>query len=292
MLGALFMVIASFLFTLMQGVVKMAGTELGQFQLVFLRGVFGLLFTLSYLGWAGINPLGSRENRSKLLLRGLFGGAAMTLFFWSLPLISLSNASALHHTHPLFTTVLAIPLLKEKVGWRRIVLVVLALFGALLIIRPDRGAISLKAVPAFLSAFLASLAYIMVRHLSAREHPMVIVAWLSVMSALFGGVGMIFDWHPLTVNSVGLVAGGAFLATVAQGFMTLAYKLEEASFVAVFSFSSILFAVILGKWIFGELPTVSEGLGIALLFFSMVALVWLRHREEKARKANAVTLNA
>lgn len=277
--GTLHMILASLVFSVAYSFIKVLTGALGFWETAFLRGTLGFLILSVWLVRIGEPVLGHRANRVPLAARGLFGGVAMILYFWALQLTTLANASSLHYAHPLFTTFLAVPVLGERLNARKVLLVFAALGGVLLIVQPTPALVRLGSLPALVSALFASAAYVSIRFVSSREHPAVIINALSFCTMVLAAPMALATWTNPTGRLWAFVVAAGVLTTVAQYFMTMAYKLEQASTVSAFSFSSILWALMIGALVFGEIPERLEAFGIFILFGSLVALVLVRARE-------------
>ncbi len=283
------MVAASLVFSVAYSFIKVLTNELGFWQTAFLRGLFAFILLAAILRFQKEPVLGQRKNALPLFFRGFFGAVAMILYFWSLKMTTLANASSLHYTHPLFTTILAVPLLGEKLGLSRISLVFLSLAGVLLIVRPEPGMLHFGSLPALASALFASLAYICIRHVASRENPAAIINSLSFAVVILSLPMTLITWKTPSARLWLFALAAGVLTTLAQYFMTLAYKLEQASYVAAFSFTSILWSLLIGILFFREIPRVTEAFGIFILFGSMVALVLVRARSQRRMEIQEAT---
>jgi drug/metabolite transporter (DMT)-like permease len=289
--GTLHMILASLVFSVAYSFIKVLTRDLGFWETAFLRGTLGFLILSVWLVRIREPILGHRANLIPLAARGLFGGVAMILYFWALQLTTLANASSLHYAHPLFTTFLAVPILGERLNARKVMLVFAALGGVLLIVQPTPALVRMGSLPALASALFASAAYVSIRFVSSREHPAVIINALSFCTMLLAAPMALATWTAPTGRLWAFVAAAGVLTTVAQYFMTMAYKLEQASTVSAFSFSSILWSLMIGALVFGEIPERLEAFGIFILFGSLVALVLVRAREahpNRRREADLV----
>jgi len=276
--GTFHMILASLVFSVAYSFIKVLTRELGFWETAFLRGLFGFVILSVWLLRIRQPVLGHRANFWPLASRGFFGGVAMILYFWALQMTSLANASSLHYAHPLFTTFLAVPFLGERLNRGKVALVFLASFGVLLIVQPTPALLKMGSLPALASALFASLAYVSISFVSSREHPAVIINALSFSTMVLAAPMALSTWSGPSPKLWGFVLIAGVLTTVAQYFMTMAYKLEQASTVSAFSFTSILWSLMIGALIFGEIPGVLEAFGIFILFGSLIALVLVRSR--------------
>ncbi len=280
-IGVLYMIISSFIFSIAYTFIKQASIAVGFWQTVMFRSLIGLVFVIAYMKFKNDRLIKNKDNWKLLFLRGFLGASAMILYFYALKNTTLASATSLHFTHPLFTTILAIWLLGEEYNLHKIGLVILALVGVLMIFRPGQGVLSLGSLAALVSGFLASSAYMTIRKIAKKEHPLVIMGSLAAVAIVFSLPGTIMYWEqPSSYIWFALLMAGV-LTTLAQFFMTLAYTSESASYVAAFSFITIFWSMLLGRIVFGELPSFMETFGIILIFSSMVTLVVLRNRRKK-----------
>lgn len=275
------MLVATLVFSVAYIFVKRCTMALGFWEAAFFRGLGGFLILTLWLSLKKEKILGNRKNWKFLFIRGFSGAVAMILYFWALSLTTMGNAAALHYTHPLFTTILAIPLLGEEVTWKKILLIFIALSGVFLILRIDSGILSSGSLLALGSGFLASIAYLSIRHISQKENPAAIINWLCILTMFITFPPMLKNWVLPSFSQWNELIVIGVLTTVAQGLMTLSYKLEKASTVAAFSFTGIIWATIAGKLVFAEIPDLREFSGIFIIFFSMAVLVVTRNSEEK-----------
>ncbi|MBU1537403.1 DMT family transporter [Myxococcota bacterium] len=277
--GAVYMILSSLVFSIGYIFIKKATQAVGFWEAAFMRGLLGWIIVSAILLRKGKPLLGTVENRKWLAVRGLLGATAMVLYFLAFQKTSMANASALHFTHPLFTTMLALPILGEKVTWKKMGLVLLALFGVMIIFRPDRGVVSLGSLAGLMSGLFASLAYLTIRALTAKEEPAAIINALCIAAMIITAPFMLANWSTPTLTVAMYLLMVGILTTVAQFLMTHAYKQEEASQIAGFSFIAIFWAILFGKIIFGEIPSRFEIVGICLIFLSMVGLAMIRTRK-------------
>jgi drug/metabolite transporter (DMT)-like permease len=276
--GFLYMAESAFAFAVMGALVKRAGQRLPVGEIVLARGLVSLALCLVTLRRAGVDPFGVR--RGRLFVRGLIGAAGLACVFYAVTRLPLAEATVIQYLHPVFTAALAAWLLRERTGTGLLLSLALGVVGVLVVARPAALFGSASAVfeplalaAALAGAFLSACAYVAVRHLSATEHPVVIVfyfAWVTVMSAL-----------PLVAPS--LVAPTAFellillgvgvSAQLGQLALTRGLQLEPAARATALSYLQVVFAALLGALFFGERPGVATALGAALILAgSLVAI--------------------
>jgi drug/metabolite transporter (DMT)-like permease len=279
-LGLRYAVAGAFAFSFMSAFAKLAGGRIPTQEIVLFRAGVVTTLTLYALRRAGVPPLGTE--RGLLLLRGLFGYAALSCFFWAIVRLPLADTTVIHFTNPVFTALLAAVFLGEVLGRVEILLALAALGGVLLVARPEflfGGASGLSPVAvmvALAGAVLSAAAYTTVRRLTRTNHPLVIVLAFAVVTL----VGAFPATLSVFVLPKGLEWGyllGVGLATQAgQVFVTKALQLERAGRVMAVGYLQIVFAAIWGVLVFGEVPDRWTAVG-ALVIISSTFLLGRSH---------------
>ena len=263
------MLTATLLFAVMNvGVKMLAGIP--AHEIVFFRALISLVAAYTLLRRAGISPLGKR--RVLLLARGLAGTVALIAYFYSLHLMPLATAVTIQHMSPLFTILIAGPLLGERATRTQWGFFLLAFVGVLLIkgldARVTPGELSLGLV----AALFAGLAYNLVRMLRDSDHALVVVFYFPLVTVPLVGVYTLTHWvWPGLLESALLLAVG-LSTTAAQVFMTRALQRERASKVSIIYYLGIVMAMILGWLLFDEGITLLALAGAGLIIFSVIRM--------------------
>lgn len=142
--AVLLMLLSSLSFAVMAFFVKLSG-ELPLFQKVFFRDLVVVIFALCGLASMKVSPWGKKENRLRLLFRGISGFIGVAFYFYSASRMYLSDSTIINKLSPFFTTLFAVLLLKEKIKPLQIMALVLSLFGGILVVKPE---FSMTVVPA------------------------------------------------------------------------------------------------------------------------------------------------
>jgi drug/metabolite transporter (DMT)-like permease len=288
--GFLYMAQSALAFAAMGAFAKAAGARLPVAELVLARGLVSVVLSLAALRRAGVDPVGRRPAR--LFVRGVIGALGLAALFSALARLPLAEATVIQYLHPVFTALLAALLLRERTGGGLALSIALGAAGVLAVARPAvlfGGAASaldpLGLAAAVAGAFLSACAYVAVRHLSATEHPVVIVsyfAWVAVAGSLpFALRGFVWpqgiEW--------GLLVGVGVAAQVGQIAMTHGLRLLPAARATALSYLQVVFAAGLGALFFGERPGAWTVVGaLAILSGTLVAL---RDGRRGARAAGA-----
>jgi drug/metabolite transporter (DMT)-like permease len=214
------------------------------------------------------------------LMRGVALLGSSLLFISGLRYLPIAEASATGFVSPLFVTALSIIFLGESVGIRRWLATATGLLGVLIILRPGTGAFHVAAFFPIVSALCWAITLIMTRMMSGREHAITTmtyssIAGLCVLSVLvpFGWVAP--SWHDILF---GILIGVA--STAGQWIVVLAFRYADASVLAPFSYSQLVWVSILGFLIFGEVPDVWTVVGAAFIVGSGL---YTAHRERVRR---------
>jgi drug/metabolite transporter (DMT)-like permease len=214
----------------------------------------------------------------------LMRGAALlgsSLFFISgLRFLPIAEASATGFVAPLFVTALSIIFLGEKVGLRRWIATAVGLIGVLIILRPGTGAFHPAAFFPLVSALAWACTLIMTRMMSGTERAITTmtyssIAGLFILSALVPFVWVTPTWHDI---AFGILIGVA--STAGQWIVVLAFRYADASVLAPFSYTQLLWVSVLGFFIFGEVPDVYTITGAA---FIVASGLYTAHRERVRR---------
>lgn len=215
------------------------------------------------------------------IARTICGWSGVSLMFAAAAMIPLSDATAISFLNPVFGMLLAIPLLGERVGPWRWLAAVIALVGAMVLIRPGTEAMQLGALFALAAALMMGLELIFIKRLSGRESPLQILFVNNSIGVVIATLAVIWVWEPPTpAQWAGLAALGVIMAC-AQACFVNAMRRADASFVTPFSYLTLVFAALYDFAIFGVSPTAISLLGAAIIIAGAALLAW---REARLRK--------
>jgi drug/metabolite transporter (DMT)-like permease len=267
--GVMLALAAFALFTGMDTSIKLLGGRYHVLQVIFVNSAFGLATVLVIAGLrGGYARLRTTQPRLHALrwLVSLAGGAA---FFWCYPRLSLADIYAVIFTAPLLITALSVPLLGEQVGWRRWSAVAVGFAGVLIILDPGHGAVTLPAAVALLGATFHALNMILVRKLGARPEPVEILGLVgNALSLVALAPVMLLVWRTPSLHDLGL---SAFAGTIAgSGFLLLAqaFRSAPAALIAPFQYSQMLYGILAGLLVFGDVPQPRMLVGAAIIVLS------------------------
>ena len=284
--GIVFKVMSVCMFMGMASLIKAASADVPPGQAVFFRSFFALPIILGWLairhelrnGWKTKNPLGH-------FWRGLVGTSAMGLGFTGLGLLPLPEVTAIGYAAPLLVVVFAAMFLNEDVRAFRLSAVALGMVGVLIVLSPRlslgaslNSSETLGAVVVLMGAVLAALAQVFVRKLVATESTAAIVFWFTITSSIMALFTLPWGWvMPSWQVALMLIMAG-FLGGIGQIFLTSSYRFADASLVAPFDYTSMILALLIGYFIFDEVPTGTMLIGAGIVILAGVLIIW---RERK-----------
>ncbi|EPR31488.1 protein of unknown function DUF6 transmembrane [Alkalidesulfovibrio alkalitolerans DSM 16529] len=263
MLGALW-------FSMAQVLIKTLGQTLPFMEIVFFRGLWGVGLSLFMMRRAGVAGAGRRKGL--LLTRGLLGFLTMSGSFYSLTVLSLSDAITLYYLHPVFAAVFSSMLGRERFFGRTALALVISLAGALCIARPaflfglnGPAPDPLGVAAALVSAVCGGAVLVSLHELGRTEHPLVPTLWVSVCAVSLSLAGALPVWRWPVGWEWLLIAGIGVLTQRAQLDMTRGLAIEPAGRASVVGYSQIILAGIWGAALFAETPHWSFYPGAALI---------------------------
>ncbi len=301
-LGILFMSVGMFLISLNDMLVKSLSGDYPLHQLVFLRAIIGLLIAAAILqfegGWQALRV----RNPSLHVLRAALIVIANSAFYAAIVAMPLATATAIYFVAPLFVTLLAIPILGEQVGPRRIAAVSVGFIGVLVILWPKLSNTSgigwIAVLPVVAAAGYATMS-VLSRKLGQHAPASVLSFWVQVAFILSGAVAWVLagdgrwiqdpdvsesakfllrawvwpdPWDALVIAALGVTSGLVGYA------MSQAYRLAAASTIAPFEYLLMLYALFWGWTIFGEWPAPTVFLGAGIIIASGAYIVWRERR--------------
>ena len=270
-------------FSGMSTLIRYVSDFLPAVQTVFLRNVLSLMLLVPVAVYHG--RAGMRTTRiGRHFWRAFVGLAGMELWFYSLSVMPLNEATALSYISPIFATLLAVFMLGEKIGRWRILAIICGFIGALIILRPDpdvglhHGSLIVLA-----AAFMWALAGIVVKSLTTTDPPWRIVTYMGIFMSLLSAPPAVMHWQSVGVELFWPLAGIAVLSTAAQLCMVSAFARAPMVMLAPFDFMRLVFTSVLAYMVFGERLDAWTALGAAIIVGSSAFITW---RERKKKHAS------
>lgn len=295
MKGIFLKVASVVVFLCMSTLIKAAGKDLPAGQITFLRSAFAMVPILAFLAANGqLRDAFRTDDIFGHFKRGFVGILSMGFGFYGLIHLPLPESIALGYALPLVTVVIAAIFLKERVGIYRWTAVLIGLAGVGIISWPrltlfreggfgSSEAMGALAMMAF--AVLGSCAMVLVRKLVQTERTPTIVLYFSLFASLFSLATLPFGWIVLSWPSLGLMALAGFCGGIAQLLLTSSYRYADVSTIAPFEYTSIVLGLIIGYFLFGDVPTSAMLVGTAIVVSAGIFVIFREHRLDLKRRA-------
>ncbi|MDB4961479.1 MAG: EamA/RhaT family transporter [Myxococcales bacterium] len=275
--GVSYMIASALGFSVMAVLVKVAAARLPMGEIVLARTIVTLVVSYAMVRRLDLRPWGT--NKRGLVLRGFLGFAGLTLYYLSLALLPLADATTLQQTVPLITTLIAWAYLRERVGWHTAVALACGIAGVSMIVHPSGAGLDPVGIGLGLGAALcSSMAYITVRQLTRTENPLVIVFYFPLIATPLAVPWAAATWvTPVPLDLLLLVAIG--LATQwAQVYLTKALAIETASRATSIGYIQVAFAMVWQWIVFSSAPTIWTLAGAALIVAGTITVARAKPR--------------
>ncbi|MTH63539.1 DMT family transporter [Paracoccus shanxieyensis] len=282
MRGIALLLAAIFTFTLMDATAKHLTESYHPAQLVWVRFVSNLALVLLVV--RGALPRTLRTKRPKVqIMRAVMQLCSIGLFFTALQHIGLAEATAIMDINPVLITLAAAIFLGEAIGMRRIIGIAVALIGALIIIRPGAGVFQPAAVLPLIAAFTYATGAILTR-LAREDTTATSMLWSALIGTAVTSLAVPFFWQPIAVGDIWAFVLLGVLGTIAHALLIRAFAMAEASAIAPFGYTGLIWAGLWGWLIWGQLPDLWTVIG-ALIIVAAGLYVWFREARamQKAR---------
>lgn len=273
------MLLAVFLFAVMDAMIKWQGAVYPVLQIVFFRSAFGLLISIGPVLHDGRRLLATKHPWLHLA-RALLGFGALFCFFEAFVRMRFADVYAISFASPLFITALSVPFLGEQVGWRRWTAVGVGLAGVLLMIRPGAGVFEAAALIALAGTLCYALAMILVRRLARTDSNIAIVFYFGIMATFLSGLTLPFVWMTPTWEDFFWLALIGVIGGAAQLILTQSFRLAPVSLLTPFEYVAMVWAVLFGWMFWNELPDPYFYAGAPLV---IAAGLYILHRETRRK---------
>lgn len=290
--GIIIMTIAMMILPAMDVVAKLLTRELSSGLAAWSRFSFQALYLLPLIAF---RRTGQKIPQQLHLhaLRGLLIAAATLLFFSALSYMPVADAIAIFFVEPLLLTLLSPFFLGERIGWRRVSAALIGFIGAIIIIQPGNSAFGWSALLPLGAASCFAFYLILTRKLAQRADPITVqfyagvFGFIALSSALLAGNHAGISFLAISAPSPtqwGLMALLGAIGCAGHLLVVLAFRFLDASFLAPFQYLEIVSAVLLGWFVFGDLPVATTWYGVAIIISSGL-YIYLRERKVN-RKAD------
>jgi drug/metabolite transporter (DMT)-like permease len=295
--GIVLKVLAALSATLMGASVKALDGQIPTGEVVFFRSIFALLPLLIWLSLQGnILALTRTRHFGGHAVRSLSGTGGMFFSYLALAYLPLADATALSYAAPLFTVILAAVILGEVVRAYRWTSVAIGFLGVLVMLSPhlnffvtaSTGAV-LGSAAGLVAALFSAVSAVQIRHLAKTEQPGAIVLYFSLITTVIGLATIIFGWTVPTLLQFGFLLAAGILGGIAQILVTVSLRHAQASLLAPFEYTTMLWSVLIGYFALGQLPVATTICGGVIVAAAGLFAVW---RESRLKRSLHLAENA
>jgi drug/metabolite transporter (DMT)-like permease len=246
--------------------VKVVSESLPAPQLIFLRGVFATALLLAVVLATGAARNLPRLRDRKVLVRAAFDAFATMTYLTSLFHLPIGNATAINMATPLFITLFAVIAFHEQVGIGRWVAILTGFTGVLLVVQPAGAAFNAYALLCLAGTLLHASRDLMTRVIDRTIPSLLITLSTAVAVTLLSGAwSLLHEWQSVTGRQLGMLAAASVFLSGGYFLLTVAMRSGEMSLVAPFRYAGLLYALLLGFLVWGDVPNALAFIGIALL---------------------------
>jgi drug/metabolite transporter (DMT)-like permease len=269
-----------FLFTINNALGKLMVSTLPVGEFLFLRA-FGSLLLLSPFCWRiGWQSFRAAQRPALQLLRVVFSVLEILAFYWAVTRLPLADALTFWLAAPIYVTALSAVLLGEKVGWRRWTAVLIGFAGVIVVMRPSAASVTWPALLGVVGGFFFALQLITTR--SLRATPEVVLLTINVVAVVIAGlVTLPFAFIMPSPSALMILAVMAVFSVVGSLYFVRALKLAPASVVAPYKNTMIIWGVVFGYYLFGDIPDAATVAGAVII---IGASLYIFLREQKLGK--------
>ncbi len=292
LLGVALRLLATLMLAIMFALVKRAAEQgVHVVESLFFRQLTALPLILGWMALTGERLAVLKTARLPAhARRTALGVAAMILNFTAVVLLPLPEATAIGYSVPIFGTLLAVLLLGEAVGRHRWSAIIIGFVGVLIITGPFGGSAAAAGsghlagvAVALVGAFMTALVSVAIRDLGRTEAPMITVFWFSLLSMLPLGLALPFFVGAHAPMVWGLIAGLSLAGALAQLLLTAALRLAPVAIVLPVDYVGLVWAALLGWWLFDQAPALATWAGAALVIASGLTILWREQRRGTQR---------
>ena len=242
-------------------------------QIVFGRNLLALPIVVALVLWLR-GARGLRTRHAGLhAARGVLMVASAYAFFRGIAVLPLAEATSLIFAAPIFITALSVPLLGERVGWRRWTAVLVGFVGVLIVVRPGAAAFHPASLWVLAAAVQYALLMISARWIGADEDAWTLMVWVVIFQLLYSGLTAPLVWVPPDPWHLLPVLGMAVFGTLGMTLISQAFRLGAAAVVAPFEYTALIWASLFGWLFWGEVPASSVYAGAAVIVASGIYIV-------------------
>jgi drug/metabolite transporter (DMT)-like permease len=277
--GILLMLAGIFLFSVNDVLGKWLVATYTVWQVLLIRSLAALLVLAPFIWRAGWEPFRTAPKPGLQLARALFSTLEVAGFYWAVIWLSLADVMTFYLAAPIYVTAVSALVLNEKVGWRRWSAVIVGFIGVIIALRPTTASWSTPALIALGGSIVFSFLMIVTRHLRGTDD-VVLVTGQTVMALIAGLLFAPFAWVAPTAIDAGLLALLGVVAMIAHVCVNRSLKIAPASVVVPYQYTLIIWAIVFGFFVFGDVPEIAMIAGAIII---IAAGIYIFVREQVRR---------
>jgi drug/metabolite transporter (DMT)-like permease len=289
-LGIIFMTLAMFCLSVNDVLVKGLSSAYPIWEVIFFRALSGVIISVVLIFFFGWQKLKTKKPVGHLV-RAFSSVACVVFYFFGLKYLLLSENVAIVHSAPILATILAVPILGEKIGFHRVAAILLGFIGVLIIVKPGSDLFKIESLFPLLAAFFMAISYLSTRFLMSTESSVAIIFYYSfallITSLIFFPIDFII---PSIFNLIPLMALG-IMGSLGHYFMSQAAKSAEVVIITPFEYTSFIFLGIMGYFFYNEVPSNSVYIGTLLIVLSGTYIVYREHQKKKIIISESILKN-
>lgn len=305
--GILCLLLGLAVFSVQDLILKLLSGRFPLYEIMLVRGLVSLPLLLMMVRAEGGLHLLVTPGLPAMLLRGVVMFVAYAAFYLALAALPLPTSVALYFSGPLFITLLSVLVLGERVGLLGWGAVIVGFAGVLVMVRPGSGLFDWASLLPVLSGLTYGVSMVAARRMGARETAGAMAFWgNAVFLAIAGGMALVFaggspgeglhpsltflvrGWEPVPLRDLGLMAATGVIAAIGLWLLTTAYRLAEASTVAPFEYTAMIWGVVWGWTIWGEWPDALGWAGIAAIVGAGLVMALARSRPAPGQENSVI----
>ena len=252
-------------------------------ELLLIRSAAALVLLAQFIRNSGVAAFTTAPRPALQVARVVLSTLEVAMFFWAVSYLPLADAVTFYLAGPIYVTALSVVLLGETVGWRRWTAILVGFVGVVLALRPSAASFTLPALIALGGSIFFAILMITTRMLRETSDT-VLVSGQNVATLLFGAAFAPFGWVTPSFRDFMLLSLFGVLSMVALACVNRSLKLAPASVVVPYQYTMIIWAIMLGYAVFGDVPDLLTLAGAAIIIAAGLYIIW-REQAQSRQKA-------
>jgi drug/metabolite transporter (DMT)-like permease len=242
-------------------------------ELLLVRSIAALILIAPFVWQAGLAAFATAPMPGLQIVRVALSTLEVAMFFWAVSYLPLADTVTFYLAGPIYVTALSVVLLREQVGWRRWTAVLVGFAGVVLALRPSAASFTLPALIALTGSIFFAASMVITRMLRATSNTVLVTGQIGA-TLLFGAVTTPFAWVMPSARDFALMSLFGVFSIMALACVNLSLKLTSASIVVPYQYTLIVWAIVLGYVVFGDVPNPLTLLGGAVIITAGLYIFW------------------